>query len=574
MRKYLAAPLGALLLLTAACVKETSGFEGGETPEGPNVGYLALASLDASIEQRVEEIGPAKGTRAANTDLATYTVQILDDRGNPVAVADKNGQTVTSFAYADRAETIELPVGRYTLSVYSGPTPDVAWEGDEGTPTYGATQNFAIIKQQTSTLQNMTCRLLSVRVTVSYKDTLLATMSDDTQSELVLSDDRSLLFTGKYPKGAGYLKPKEGQTNTLILYLTTVFDGKPITRQPLQVAKNAKAGEWRNIEVNLQHAEDGTIVINAQVETWVAGRPVDVDVVTLATLCEATIPDENDPNAPKLQWPGHTLDEPFKLTPEQFDNDGYFVEACDFTATSTTPLTSFLVGVETDNDAFRDLLKAAKLTEPQDMFTVEGVARTALRSWGFPAVNLNVTERTFPLSELMKVLFDYEGTHTFAITLTNEAELKSTFRLTIEVDPSGGADPRIRWEGKDKDGNDYDIKNRYDTFEGMEVNIKVTATQGVASLLVSIEGALDLDGMLPAQFDLTDPEASMEGLSATLREFGFPTGDEVIRQTELNFSITTFIPLLGTFKGDTDFRLTVVDAAGNTATEAIMLHVN
>lgn len=184
MRKYLAAPLGALLLLTAACVKETSGFEGGGEPsEGPNAGYLALASLDATIEQRVEEIGPAKGTRAANTNLETYTVEILDDRGNPVEVTDKNGQSVTSFAYADRPEQIELPVGRYTLSVCSGPTPDVAWEGDEGTPTYGATQNFAIIKQQTTTLQSMTCRLLSVRVTVRYKDTLLATMSDDTQSD-------------------------------------------------------------------------------------------------------------------------------------------------------------------------------------------------------------------------------------------------------------------------------------------------------------------------------------------------------------------------------------------------------
>ena len=101
MRKYLAAPLGALLLLTSACVEETSGFEGGGEPdEGPNVGYLALASLDATIEERLEEIGPARGTRAANTDLESYTVEILDAQGNPVEVIDKEGASVTSFAYA------------------------------------------------------------------------------------------------------------------------------------------------------------------------------------------------------------------------------------------------------------------------------------------------------------------------------------------------------------------------------------------------------------------------------------------------------------------------------------------
>ncbi len=557
-----------LLLLTSACVKETSGFEGGGEPdEGPNVGYLALASLDATIEERLEEIGPARGTRAANTDLDSYMVEILDAQGNPVEITDGNGEPTSRFAYGDRPELIELPVGRYTLSVCSGPTPDVAREGDEGSPTYGATQIFTIIKEQTSTLQNMTCRLLTVRATVAYKDTLIATMSDDTQSELVLSGDRSFVFEGVYPEDIVYLKPKEGQTNPLILYLTTVFDGKPITRQPLQVAKNAKAGEWRRIEVNIQHAEDGTIIINAEVETWVAGKPVDVDVVTLAALCEEPIPDENDPNAPKLEWPGHALDEPIRLTQDEFDEEGHFIAPCDFTMTSTTPITSFEIAITTNNAAFRNLLEANELTQPCDMFTVEGPARTLLRSWGFQAIHLNVTERTFSLADLMRVLFDYEGRHTFTLTLANEAGMKSSYALAIEVDPSGGADPRIKWDG-------YDIKQRYDTFEGMEVNIKVTATQGVASLLVSIEGALDLDGMIPAQFDLTDPEAAMEGLGATLRKFGFPTGDEVIGQTELDFSITTFIPLLDTFKGDSDFRLTVVDAAGNTATEAIMLRVN
>lgn len=576
LQRYFPVLLGMALLLHA-CVNETSGFEGGNggNVDLRNVGYLSLANLEATIEQRVEEIGPVK-TRGANTDLGTYRVRILDAQGNPVEVLDRNGAATTDFAYADRAETIELPVGSYTLSVRSGDTPDVAWEGDPNTPTYGADQDFAILKGLPTELHDMVCRQLSIRATVSYKDTLLATMSDDTSSELMLDDDRSLLFEGKYPERAGYLKPKEGKNNTLTLYLTTVFDGKQITRQPIHVATNAKAGEWRNIEVNLQHAEDGTIIISAEVETWIFGKPVEIDVVTLATICEEKIPDENDPDAPKLVWPAHSFDVPFMLNADKFDANGYFNEPCDFTVTTPTPMTSFVVETATDNTAFQNLLNAAELTEPKDMFTVEGVARTALHSWGFPAINLNVTERTFPLKELMKVLFDYEGAHTFTMTIANEAGLKSTFALTIIVDRSAGADPRIKWEGKDKDGNNYDIKQRYDTFEGMEVNIKATATQGVKSLIVSIEGVLaeELGDLMPTRFDLADPEASKAGLTATLEGFGFPTGADVTGKTELQFSISKFIPMLDSFKGDTDFRLTVIDEQGHETTETIMLHVN
>ncbi|MDE7304715.1 MAG: DUF4493 domain-containing protein [Alistipes sp.] len=577
LQRYLPTLLLGMALAFSACVKETSGFEGGDggNVDLRNVGYLSLANLEATVEQRMEEVGTVK-TRGANTDVRTYKIRILDAKGDPVEVVDRHGATTTDFAYADRPETIELPVGVYSLTVRSAETPDVAWEGDPNTPTYGATQDFAILKGLPTELRDIVCRQLSIRATVSYKDKLLATMSDDTSSELVLGNDRSLLFEGKYPERAGYLKPTEGTNNTLTLYLTTVFDGKQITRQPIHVATNAKAGEWRNIEVNLQHAEDGTIIISAEVETWVYGKPVEIDMISLATISEERIPDENDPDAPKLEWPGHSFDEPFMLNNDKFDANGYFIEPCDFTVTTPTPMTSFMVATESDNAAFRNLLNAAELTEPKDMFTVEGVARTALRSWGFPAINLNVTERTFPLKELMKVLFDYEGTHKFTMTIVNEAGLKSTFALTIIVDRSAGADPRIRWEGQDKDGNNYDIKQRYDTFEGMEVDIKATATQGVKSLIVSIEGVLaeGLGEMMPTRFDLADPEAAKAGLTATLEGFGFPTGADVTGKTELQFSISKFIPLLDSFKGDTDFRLTVIDQQGHETTEAIMLHVN
>lgn len=581
MRKYWTRTLAAgILLLGASCVNEDSRFSGGEEmPDGGNTGYLSFAELTVKVEDRMEEVNQRPearaATRAGNTDLDTYRVEILDAAGNAVEVVDGNGAAVKSFLYGDRPQQIELPVGSYTLSVRSGDTPETAWEGDDDTPTYGADAKFAITKGNTTALTDVTCRLLTVQVTVAYKDTLVATMSEQTTARLVLGELNALTFEGREPAKAGFLKPVSGQKNPLVLYLTTKFNGKEIKEQPLTVAEDAKAGEWRKITVGLQHAEDGTLVINAEIETWVYNEEVVVDTRSLAMFSEERIPDENDPDAPKLVWPGHSLDEVFKLTPDNFNENGYFNESCDFTVTTKDPMASFEISIETDNAAFRNLLNAAELTEPKDMFTLpaESVARTALRSWGFPAVNLNVTERTFYLHELMRVIDDYEGSHTFTMTIADEAGRKSTFVLAIEVS-AGGPDPRIVWVGEKRD-----IKKRYNTADLQEpgsVNIKITASQGVKSLLVKITGALvptlsDVD--IPAEFDLVDPEATQAGLSDQLVGLGFPVGADVTGKTSLEFDITSFMPLMATSDGRTDFRLKVIDNEGTETHEKVRVFV-
>lgn len=582
IRKYFTLALASGLLLAASCVDEDSRFSGGEEkPDKENVGYLSFAELNVTVEDRTEEVGQMPEarhavTRAGNTDLDTYTVEILDAAGKAVEVTDKNGNAVKSFRYADRPEQIELPVGSYTLQVNSASeTPATAWEGEEGTPTYGANANFAITKGNTTALTDVTCRLLTVKVTVAYKDTLVATMSEKTTAKLVLGDKTALTFEGREPALAGFLKPEAGQKNRLVLYLTTTFNGKEIREQPLVVAEDAKAGEWRKITVGLQHAEDGTVVISAEIETWVYNEEVTVDarVVAATALLEERIPDENDPDAPKLEWPGHSLDEVFKLTPDNFDENGYFNEPCDFTITTKDPMASFEIGIETDNEAFRNLLHAAELTQPVDMFTLpaESVARTALRSWGFPAVNLSGTKRTFPLSELMRVIDDYEGLHTFTLTIADEAGRKSTFTLTIEV-AAGGLDPGISWVGRD-------ITQRYNTADLQEpgsVQIRITASQGISSLLVKITGSLveTLGSVnIPAEFDLTDPEATQAGLSDQLEGLGFPVSADVVGKTSLEFDITSFMPLMSTSSGRTDFRLKVIDGEGTEVHEKVRVFV-
>ncbi|WP_299222457.1 DUF4493 domain-containing protein [uncultured Alistipes sp.] len=577
--KYFAA-IG-LAAATVACVNEEPKID--PTPEPPvdgrDVGTLVLdGSFGLVVESRNEEIDntPGAGTRAnGNTDVDTYTVKILN--------ADKGSEEVASFLYGERpTEPIELPVGNYVLKVFSADTPDAAWEGAADTPTYGIEKAFRISKGQCTELGTLTCRPLSVKVTVAYRQSLYELLSADTEADVVLSGVHNLVFA-KDEKKAGYLRPLHtgaDKENDLVLYLTTVYEGKQITRQPLKVTNNAKAGEWRKITIYLENGESGSVIINAEIETWVNGETIDVDVQQLATIGEATIPDIDDPDAPKVVW--SKSDEPIRdkvvLTDDSYNEDGYYLGDANVTIHAKDPMQRFMLEVESDNADVKTLLEENELTGEVDLFTVSGKARSRLRLWGFPTMNLNVTDRTFDLAPLVKVIFDYEGTHTFRMTVTDERNRRSTTELIFEVNKSGGADPNIRWIGND-------IDQRHDVVDGLQVEIRITATKGIRSLMVEIEGALG-EGLpsvqIPSKFDLVDPEATQAGLSTILGPFneatgvgfGFPVGDDVRNQTSILFPITTFMPLMGSFKGDTDFKLTVTDNEGNTIAKTVMLHVN
>lgn len=572
--KYLTA--ACLAAAAMGCVSEHTGFLPGVNENGEEIGYLSFSETSGlKVEERNEQIDhkPGAESRAANVDVDTYTVEIVNAKG----------ETVQEFLYGQRPEKpIELATGAYTLKVRSGETADAAWEETDGTPTYGAEHPFVIEKGKTTALGEIQCRLLSVKVTVSYRKSLYDLLSADTEADLTLGEEHTLTFV-KDEKRAGYLRPPHtgAKPNSLVLYLTTVYEGKQITRQPLPIADNARAGEWRKIEVYLENAESGSLIINAAIETWVNGESVDVDVRTLAVLSEPSIPDIDDPNAPRLEWTvTHTpVDEPLTLTDDSFDENGYYTGNANLTALTTdVPMSHFTISLSSDNRAFMSYAEAGGVTGTIDLFTVEGAARTTLRSWGFPVVGLSSTTRTFPLNDLMKIIYDYEGTHTFTMAITDEANRRSTFELVIIVDKSGGSPIRIVWVGNN-------IDERQEVVKDLEVEIRIAAEKGIASLMVEIEGALGAglgDVGLPPRFDLVDPDKYGEGLSEKLGPhneetgmgFGFPIGDDVRGKNELLFPITSFMPLMGTFKGDTDFKMTVTDSEGNTLTKSVMLHVN
>lgn len=89
--------------------------------------------------------------------------------------------------------------------------------------------------------------------------------------------------------------------------------------------------------------------------------------------------------------------------------------------------------------------------------------------------------------------------------------------------------------------------------------VNITAENGVKDLVVKIESpSLDVTEVgLDNEFSLVNPKH----LEAALKGLGFPVGDEVRNQKSVEFNISGFIPLLGTFDGVHKFTITVTDNA-------------
>ena len=195
-----------------------------------------------------------------------------------------------------------------------------------------------------------------------------------------------------------------------------------------------------------------------------------------------------------------------------------------------------------------------------------------------PIMKLMTTKKERAIK--MKQLREFGGTHDFKITAIDAkgGTTEKTLSITIPSEQSGG--PSIVWTG-------YDIDQRYTVTDGMTVDIVANVPAGIKSFVVTIISDTltpsELRGVgLCDQLDLVNPENSKDsenpdntntsGIQTALDGFGFPTGDKVLNQTNVGFSITGFLPLLSiTGAGDHNFVMTIVDNDDVTIEKTLML---
>ena len=545
MFRFMSIALVALSTMVA-CHKDHVDYDGNGSDANDNIGYLNVAGLQADILKDTENFESASASRAEGVDINTFDV----------VITNKAGETVTSFKYGERpTDPIALEGGVYKINMSSAAMVGAAWES----PVYAAEKEFVITRKQTTTVNDIVCKLANIKVSIAYSADIKDQL-DPEYTKMTVALENSALEYAFADTRAGYFAPVAAE-NTLKLTFNCRYNGETKDITMTNEIKGVKAAQWRKINVVIQHAADGTATIGIVCDTWTYDEEVTFD--TSAMLMEEVIPDDTD--APVIVWEGHDLAEAFELTDDMFDADGNFKKSINVDVTTKAALKSLVVKASSDN---ADFTKAYAEIMPLEQDLCAPTASAAiLKMMGYPTDAKGGTATRLKFASQTDLLKSYEGTHSYEITAEDINGAKTTVKLTIKYGQNVA--PQIIWVG-------YDIDKRQTIKADDTCMIRVSAPLAIKDFEIEIISNTltpeELAGVgLQAKFSLVNTTELFTSLSG----LGFPVGDQVYNQTlisEDQLNITNFLGVLGMLgAGDHDFKMTVTDMEGNATTKTIMM---
>ena len=548
MFRFMSIALVALSTMLA-CHKDHVDYNGNGSDANDNIGYLNVAGLQADILKDTENFESASASRAEGVDINTFDV----------VITNKAGETVASFKYGERpTDPIALEGGVYKINMSSAAMVGAAWES----PVYAAEKEFVITRKQTTTVNDIVCKLANIKVTVEYSADLKEQLDPSFTTMTVAlgnNTDNSLVYSYGEQRG-GYFVP-EAKENTLSLTFKCRYTGSEKDIIMTNEIKGVKAAQWRKINVVVQHAADGTATIGIVCETWTYDEEVTFD--TSAMLMEEVIPDDTD--APVIVWEGHDLAEAFELTDDMFDADGNFKKSINVDVTTKAALKSLVVKASSDN---ADFTKAYSEIMPLEEDLCAPTASAAiLKMMGYPTDAKGGTATRLKFASQTDLLKSYEGTHSYEITAEDINGAKTTVKLTIKYGQNVA--PQIIWVG-------YDIDKRQTIKADDTCMIRVSAPLAIKDFEIEIiSNTLTPEELAGVGLQSTFSLVNTTELFTSLSGLGFPVGDQVYNQTlisEDQLNITGFLSVLGMLgAGDHDFKMTVTDMEGNATTKTVMM---
>lgn len=551
--------IAALCALTlGACKKDKIDYAEVEGNGTENVGYLSFADFEATVMEDTENVTSSPKTRAESVDVNTFDV----------TVTNQAGEVMTSFKYGEKpAEPIALDAGVYKVALSSGTMEGAAWD----TPIYGTEKEFTIKRKEVTSVSDIVCKLMNIKVTVSYSADLADQLDADNTKMTVELEDSALEYAYGEAR-AGYFAPVAAE-NTLKLTFNCRYAGETKDITMTSEIKGVKAAQWRKINVAVPHASDGSASFVITCDTWTYDDEVTFDTSTM--LMEVAIPDDTD--APVINWEGHDLTEPFELTDDMFDAEGNFTSSINLDVTAKSALKSLVVKVASDNTDFTAAY--SEIMSLEEDLCAPTASAAILKMMGYPTDAKDATSTRLKFASQVDLLKSYEGAHSYEITATDETGASATVTLVIQYGQN--AEPKIVWVG-------YDIKQQHVVVENETTcMIRVTAPAKIEEFIVEIVSEAITDDMLELaklkrRFSLVSAtEVDADGVSTGvdveegLNTFGFPTRDAVYGQTlitEEQLNITSFLDLLAMLgTAEHEFVMTVTDMAGVSTVERIQL---
>lgn len=527
-----------------SCSNDIPQYQPGNDQEDKNIGYLSLAGMQVSVMEDTEVVNSQ--TRAEGIDINTFDVKITNQAGD----------VVTEFKYGERpVEPIALEGGVYRISMMSAEMKRAEWEA----PVYGAEKEVIITRQLTTEVKDIVCKLRNIKVSVSYAADIKEQLAPEYTSMTIALSNNELDYALNEER-SGYFAPIAAENTLQLTFKCRYVDGNKDITMTNEIT-GVKAAQWRKINVVVQHAADGTANIGIVCDTWTYDEEVVFD--TAAYLFEEVLVDDTD--MPVINFEGHDFAEAFELTDEMFDAEGNFTKNINVDITAKAPIQSIVVKTSSDNAEFT---AAYDDVMPLECDICAGeVSNTFLKLMGYPTDAKGATSTRIKFGAQADMLRSYEGTHSYEITVVDANGGKTVATLMVKYGQNVA--PSIVWVG-------YDIDQRQTYAPGMTCDLKVKAPLAVADFRVKIiSETLNADQLtsvgLAAEFSLVNDTQFFQSLGG----LGFPVGDAVYGQTDIDLSISNFLSVLAMLgPGEHDFEMSVTDMEGNATTKTVMFRFN
>lgn len=412
MKKILLLTSAIALMLLASCQKTAVNKDN-------KVGYLSFGELVIAVDESV--------ITKAEPVSDNYSIIVMDADGNEVV------NTIYSQVKAND-DMITLPAGTYTLVAQSlsGAVPAASWEN----PIYGASTEFAIEAGKITAVGELVCTLLQCKVTVSYNDEFLESVTGECKTSVELTAGNPLEYRlgvdKKYEQKAGYFAVNG---NTMTVKFVGNIDGK--SAKMTKVFTGIEAKQWRQVKFIQKKNEQGQATFDIVIPDLISDETLNNEI----NVSENVIGE--DPDKPKGDG-GITLD---------FDYEsGCDTELTDLSNMVIVPVEDrvmsiklkavvpgsvkkFTVDIASDND---DFISAVDLADARHIDLISPSEQNAVIFDVVPfphgAELFGQTEILFDLSNAQEAILIFKGRHTFTMTIIDAQGCSKVIPVTMIVE--------------------------------------------------------------------------------------------------------------------------------------------
>lgn len=299
-------------LLAVGCADEKITFEDKGVETLSDKGYLSISNL--VVDCRVDDKDPNMGV-----EPSTYATRNSVDVNNfDCSIINDEGEVVSSFKFGERpAEALELKTGDYIFKVKSGEIPGAAWNS----PVYGATKVFKIVRDETTTISEVVCSLMQIKVSITYAPDLLERLGEGTTTTAIIGEN-SLAFSLTETRDGYFSAPQV--SNTITLNIKGTYAADKVTFKSVEMnkeVKDVKVGQHSKIHFYIEHANEGNIKVSVTLRDWVTDEVIPCNVADLVTEEEWTEGGNeggDDPGttvgAPDIIWAGYDMSKRYAIT--------------------------------------------------------------------------------------------------------------------------------------------------------------------------------------------------------------------------------------------------------------------